>query len=123
TVSPDMPLRALEIMFEEYHHRGYPVVENGRLVGIVTLDDLEKVPVEDRKSAKVKDIASEKLVVTYPDESVHEALDKMFANKVGRLPVVDRENPSKIVGIVSKHDILKAFEIAAERSLSQEFLE
>jgi len=123
TVSPDMPLRALEIMFEEYHHRGYPVVENGRLVGIVTLDDLEKVPVEDRKSAKVKDIASEKLVVTYPDESVHEALDKMFANKVGRLPVVDREKPSKIVGIVSKHDILKAFEIAAERSLSQEFLE
>ncbi len=123
SVSPDMPLRALEMMFEEYHHRGYPVVKNGKLVGIVTLDDLKKVPAWDRGDARVEDVASRKLIVTYPDESVHEALDKMYENRVGRLPVVDRSDPSKIVGIISKHDILKAFEIAAERSASQEFIE
>lgn len=71
----------------------------------------------------MEDVASKKLIVTYPDESVHEALDKMYENKVGRLPVVDRSDPFKIVGIVSKHDILKAFEMAAERSVSREFIE
>ena len=47
----------------------------------------------------------------------------MYENRVGRLPVVDRSDPSKIIGIISKHDILKAFEMAAQRSASQEFIE
>jgi len=120
TVSPDMPVRALELMFEEHHHMGYPVVEDGRLVGIVTLSDVQKVKPWERGEARVADIASRDLVVAYPDESVHEALDKMVEKDVGRLPVVERSDPSRIIGIISKHDILRAFEIAAERSSSQE---
>ena len=91
--------------------------------GIATLDDLKKAPAWGRGDARVEDVASRKLIVTYPDESVHEALDKMYENRVGRLPVVDRSDPSKIVGMISKHDILKAFEIAAERSASRGFIE
>ena len=90
--------------------------------GIATLDDLKKVPAWDKGDARVEEVASRKLV-TYPDESVHEALDKMYENRVGRLPVVDGSDPSKIVGMISKHDILKAFEIAAERSASRGFIE
>ncbi len=116
TVSPDMPVRALELMFEEYHHTGYPVVKDGKLVGMVTLSDVQKVHPWERGEARVADIASRELVVTYPDESVHEALDKMVERDVGRLPVVERSDPSKIVGIISKHDILRAFEMAAEKS-------
>ena len=119
TVSPDMPVRALELMFEEHHHTGYPVVEDGKLVGIVTLSDVQKVQPWERGDTKVADIASRELVVAYPDESVHEALDKMVEKDVGRLPVVERGDPSRIIGIISKHDILRAFEIAAERLRSQ----
>jgi len=109
-------------MFEEYHHRGYPVVKNGKLVGIMTLDDLKKVPAWNRGDAGVEDVASRKLIVTRLDENVHEALYKIYENRVGRLLVVNRSDPSKIVGIISKHDILKAVEMAAERSASQEFI-
>ena len=119
TLSPDMPVLALETLFEEYHHTGYPVVEDGKLIGIVTISDVQKVPPEKRKDLKIRDIASRKLIVTYPDETVHQALDKMYVKDIGRLPVVDRSDPTKIIGIISKHDILKAFELAARKAIEE----
>jgi len=119
TLSPEMPVPALETLFEEYHHTGYPVVEDGKLVGIVTISDVQKVPPEKREKLKIRDIASRRLVVTYPDETVHQALDKMYVKDVGRLPVVDRRDPRKILGIISKHDILKAFELAERREAEE----
>ncbi len=115
TVPSDMPVAALEIMFEEYGHMGYPIVEKDKLVGIVTLSDVQKVPNEKRGETRVIEIASKNLVVAYPDETMREALDKMYKHNVGRLPVVDRNNPQRIVGIISKKDILRAFEIATGR--------
>ena len=119
TLSPEMPVPALETLFEEYHHTGYPVVEDGKLVGIVTISDVKKVPPEKREKLKIRDIASRRLVVAYPDETVHQALDKMYVRDVGRLPVVDRRDPRKILGIISKHDILKAFELAERREAEE----
>jgi len=119
TLSPEMPVPALETLFEEYHHTGYPVVEDGKLIGIVTISDVQKIPPEKRDKLKIRDIASRKLVVTYPDETVHQALDKMYVKDVGRLPVVDRRDPTKILGIISKHDILKAFELAEKREAEE----
>lgn len=62
----------------------------------------------------MEDIASRKLVIAYPVKALHEALDKICENRVRRLPAADRSYPSKIVEIISRHDVLKAFEIAAE---------
>ena len=45
------------------------------------------------------------------------ALDKMYENNVGRLPVVDREEPTCIVGIITRSDIVKAYEIVTSRTL------
>jgi CIC family chloride channel protein len=115
TVEPDMPIPALELLFEEQHHTGYPVVRDGRLVGIVTLHDLRKLPSDERHQARVSDIASKDLVVAYPNETVHSALDKMHARDIGSLPVVDRNNPSRTLGIISKRDLIRAHVIAAER--------
>ena len=58
TVRPEMPIPALELFFEEQHHTGYPVVKDGRLVGIVTLHDLRKLPHDERERTRVSDIAS-----------------------------------------------------------------
>lgn len=115
TVAPEMPVAALEMLFEEYHHTGYPVVKDGKLTGIVTLLDVQKLPHDVRRVTKVGKIASEDLTVTYPDETVHLALDKMYEKDIGRLVVVDRKNPKHILGIISKHDILQAEQIADQR--------
>ncbi|MHC1569836.1 MAG: CBS domain-containing protein [Candidatus Syntropharchaeales archaeon] len=46
-------------------------------------------------------------MVTYPDESLEAALRKLILNNIGRLPVVDRDDPSKILGILTKSDIIR----------------
>ncbi|MHA1582900.1 MAG: chloride channel protein [Candidatus Baldrarchaeia archaeon] len=115
TVSPDMSTSILELFFEEHHHTGYPVVKKGKLVGMVTISDLQKIPHNMRDKVKISEISSKDIVVAYPDETVHVALDKMYENNVGRLPVVDRKDPKRLLGIISKHDILRAYEIAAKR--------
>jgi CIC family chloride channel protein len=115
TVTPDMPIPALELLFEEQGHTGYPVVKDGRLAGVVTLHDFRRLPHDARDRARVGDIASKDLVTAYPDDTVHSALDRMHSKDIGRLIVVDRKNPTRILGIICRHDILRAHEIAAER--------
>ena len=51
---------------------------------------------------------SSKVVVTYPDETLHEAAAKMLRNNVGRLPVVDRKNSHLVVGYLGRPGIMAA---------------
>jgi CBS domain-containing protein len=52
---------------------------------------------------------SQKLTVTYPDELAEEAVAKMARLNVGRLPVVDRNNPQKFVGYLGRTGIAAAW--------------
>jgi H+/Cl- antiporter ClcA len=59
-------------------------------------------------AASVFDAATRDLVVAYPDESLSEAVAKMMAYDIGRLPVVARADPAKLLGVVSRHSLLAA---------------
>jgi chloride channel protein, CIC family len=48
------------------------------------------------------------VVVTYPDEVLHEASAKMLRHKIGRLPVVDREDPRRVLGYLGRNGIMEA---------------
>jgi CIC family chloride channel protein len=50
------------------------------------------------------------VLMTYPDESIGDALHKMAVRDVGRMPVVDRNNPKKLVGAVRRNDIARAYQ-------------
>ena len=108
TVSPDETLVEVMRKIETIGHLGYPVVEDGKLVGIITFEDVEKVPFEDRAIVKVKDVMSTKLIATYPDETLEVVLRKLIENDIGRLPVVDRNDKTKLLGIITRSDIMKA---------------
>lgn len=84
-----------------------PVVENGRLVGLVTDRDLVvRVLAEGRdpKTTKVGEIASRDLVTVSPDEDLDQALKLLAQRQVRRLPVVDGD---RLVGIVAQADIAR----------------
>ena len=84
-----------------------PVVDGGRLVGIVTDRDLVvRVLAEDRdpKSTNVGDVASSELVTVAPDTALDEALRKMASAQVRRLPVVEG---GRVVGIVAQADVAR----------------
>lgn len=84
-----------------------PVVEDGRLVGIVTDRDIVVKGVAkggDLSSTTVGDIASRDLVTISPDAEMSEALDLMAENQVRRLPVVEGD---RLVGIVAQADVAR----------------
>jgi CIC family chloride channel protein len=107
TVSPkDSVVKVMELI-EKMGHMGYPVVEDGKLVGIITFEDVEKIDAKD--NVKVEDVMTKRLVVTYPDENLRVALEKMVGDQIGRLPVVSRNDETKLLGILSKGDIIRAY--------------
>ncbi len=108
TVSPNETLVEIMKKIESADHLGYPVVENGKLIGIITFEDVEKVPFEERAKVKVKDVMPKRLIVTYPDETLEDVLRKLIENNIGRLPVVDRNDKTKLLGIITRSDVMKA---------------
>jgi CBS domain-containing protein len=84
-----------------------PIVDDGRLVGIVTDRDIVvRVVAEGRdpNATTVKEIASTELVTVSPGDDLDEALNLLAARQVRRLPVVEGE---RLVGIVAQADIAR----------------
>lgn len=117
TVQEDMPVSELGEAFAAAHVHGFPVLnKQGELVGIVALSDYERATGrKDFDNLKVRDIMNKDVVVVYPDESLWEALRKLGIRDVSRLPVVSRQNPKQLLGIVRRRDIIRAYNVAVAR--------
>lgn len=114
-VPPTMPLPQLLHRFEKTHHHGFPVTdEQGNLLGIVTLSDVEQAMLTpDFEQKTVADIAtSDGIAVGYPDEPISEALWRMGVRGIGRLPIVDRTNPRRLLGVLRRQNVIAAYERA-----------
>jgi len=86
-------------------HQGFPVLDaKQHLIGVITRRDfLGKPP-----STRVRDLITRGPSVVFADMSLREAADHMVRENVGRLPVVARESPRKLIGIVTRSDLLTA---------------
>jgi CIC family chloride channel protein len=81
----------------------------GGLAGIITRGDIVRGLRQDNADdILVAQAGSTDLVVTYTDEPLHQALSKMLRMDIGRLPVVDRATPSRIMGYLGRAAILSA---------------
>ena len=128
TVSPDLPLPLLSDLFKETHHHGFPVVENeDRLLGIVSITDLERSlasgPILEKQ---VKDVATpiNRLLIAYPDEPMWKAMKRMGIRDISRLPVVEKQGSDKLVWIIRRRDIVRAYNAAiVKRAQNQHKIE
>jgi len=95
---------------EIVRHQGMMIVNAaGDLEGIITRGDvLSALEADPQGTATVLQAGSTNLIVTYPDESLHEAASKMLRAKIGRLPVVERDNPRHAVGYLGRAGVLAA---------------
>jgi CBS domain-containing protein len=95
---------------EVSRHQGMFVLDaDGHLAGLITRGELMRALAKDPGgNTTVLDAASRNLVVTYPDESLHQAAAKMLRNNIGRLPVVDRNQPRQLLGYLGRSGILAA---------------
>ncbi|WP_226022504.1 site-2 protease family protein [Halomicrobium salinisoli] len=113
TVDPDDSVRGLiQTMFEE-RHTGYPVERNGRVVGLVTLDDARAVRDVERDAYTVGDVMTTELIAVAPDDDVMSALHQLEGNEVGRLIVLDEDDDGsdEFVGLLTRTDVMTALSI------------
>lgn len=108
TVPPTMPLSTVIGMMYSSKHLGFPVVERDTLVGMITLADVNGTSSIDRDAMQVRDIMTRDLITLPPEAPVIDALRIMSAQDFGRIPVVQ---DGKILGIVTRTDILKVAEL------------
>ena len=88
-------------------HQGFPVVDaGGRLIGVVTRRDV--VDPEVAESVLVRDVVRRPPVAVFDDSSLRDAADMMVQEGVGRVVVVARDSQWKVLGIISRSDLLAA---------------
>jgi H+/Cl- antiporter ClcA len=93
----------------ERRQRLYPVVgEDGRLKGVLAWSDV--LAARDGDEARSVLALAKLPVVAYPDETLRHAADRMLARDHGVLPVVARDDPERLVGLVTQFDLLRAHE-------------
>src|SRR5207302_950234 len=90
-----------------YAHQGFPVFDaGGHLAGVVTRRDL--LDPEQPGSRRVGDLVRRPAAVAYEDSTLREAADHMVREGVGRLPVVSRADPRRVIGMLTRSDLLSA---------------
>jgi chloride channel protein, CIC family len=110
TVRLDTSLEELATLFQTSHFQGFAVLdERSDLVGIVALSDLERSLTEDQAAGTVGDICTRRLITAYPDEALEDVIAKIGFRDVGRIPVVDRSNPRRLLGMAYRADIIGAY--------------
>jgi len=85
------------------------VDETGAMVGLVTRGDLFRAIDENADTRRtVLEAGSRHPIVAHPDETVHDALRRMLRHDVGRLPVVTRDRPARLVGYLGRAEVMEA---------------
>jgi acetoin utilization protein AcuB len=118
TVSPDQTIPDAHEIMAQHGVKRLPVMKNGKLVGVVSKEDIDKYSPSKATSlsmgeityllskTKIKQIMSKDPVTISPDALLEEAATMMRDNKVSFLPVIDRD---KLVGIITESDIFDSF--------------
>lgn len=111
TVLPTMPVGELITKLRKTGYHGFPIVDkDGNFCGIVTLSDVEAVIAKcSPEGLTVSDIGCTSVIVAYPDQYLHDVLVKLGAGDVGRIPVVDRDNPKRLLGVIQRQDLIRAY--------------
>jgi CIC family chloride channel protein len=93
-----------------YQHKRFPVVDPEGLIGVISGAEVKTIPREKWFQVKVSDVCDRHVITAYSETNVQDVLDLMYAKQIGRVSIVDRGRPRRIVGIISKTDIIKAIE-------------
>lgn len=116
-VTPDMTIE--EFITEyllQFRHEVYPVLSNGNILGLMSIQDAKQIPREQWKTTYVKDIMrpNEKIVMVRPDREAIEAFMKMSRYDVGQVLVVAE---GRLLGILTHSDIFQVVKTRTELNL------
>lgn len=110
TIKPNTSIEEAGALMYRYEHSGYPVVEEGELLGMITRRDLDKAIHHGLGHAPVKAYMSTEVITSNPLASLEEIQNLVIEHNIGRLPIIDS---GEIIGIISRTDIIRAMHESA----------
>jgi Zn-dependent protease/CBS domain-containing protein len=108
TVPSGMTVDELVDFMFRFKHMGYPVVEGNEVIGIVTFNDVQHIPKEERKNVLLSDIMTKEIINLKENDDAVKALKLMTMNNIGRIIIL---NEKKMTGIVSRTDLLRSVQL------------
>lgn len=109
-VSPHDTIEAVqEIMFAREVFALPVLDDDGDLVGIVSMSDISKVAGAERSRVQVATIYSKDVKFAFPDQTMHEVVERMRELHLANFPVVSRRDEKRVLGMVTKGDIMTAY--------------
>lgn len=109
-VSPLDSLEAVQEIMMARELFALPVLdEDGGLCGVVSMSDLMKVHREERENVRVAAVYTAGAKIAFPDQTVHEVMERMRDLRLANFPVVSRRNERLLLGLVAKADLVQAY--------------
>ncbi|MGQ4891628.1 MAG: chloride channel protein [Candidatus Njordarchaeia archaeon] len=109
SVTVDTPLSEVQELIRETHHDCYPVLDRGKLVGVISSDDILATPLHLLPKKTAKEIMRKNYKFIYDDDSILKVQKELVTCVMGKLLVVSRNNPRELRGIFTKTDLVKAY--------------
>jgi CIC family chloride channel protein len=112
TIQGDMPLAQLQDFVYRSKFNSFPVVDKtDRLIGMLSLSDCQECFTKEGDEAlTAKDVATFKVVTVTKEDSLFRALTRITQGDFSILPVVDKEHPKKLIGVISRRDIMSTYD-------------
>ncbi|MBI3129565.1 MAG: chloride channel protein [Candidatus Tectomicrobia bacterium] len=90
---------------------GYPVLdEKGKLAGMVSQYDFNQARAKQSLDVPLAAVATRNYILhAHPDQSLDSVMAKLGSRRISRLPVVSREDPTRLLGIITAEDVISAF--------------
>lgn len=118
TATPEMPLSKILEILRLNRISGLPVVEDEKLVGVLSLEDIVRALQKNELSAPTSEYMTRDVVTVANYESIVTAISTFTEKQLGRLPVIDENQ--KLVGMITKGDITRGILVALQKDYKEE---
>lgn len=117
TLSPDTSVAQAEEMMRRYGHEGFPVVSDGKLLGVLTRREIDKALQYEREDAPISNYMHKGEIAVAPSDPVEHLQEVMMEHDIGQVPVVEE---GEIIGIVTRTDLINLWSRRPRPSRAEE---
>lgn len=120
TVSDTTTVTEAELLMKCTKHRGFPVLDSfGSLKGIISHQDINSALNLGHGDKSVSEIMTTDLVLCFPDETLRNALEKLGEKNIGRIPVVERDDPEHLISLITRKGIISGYNVRLNKKIEK----
>jgi len=119
TLQPDMTVKEADAIMRRYGHEGFPVLDHGKLVGVLTRREMERALDHQLGNTPISMYMHKGDIHVRPDDSVNQVQEMMLEHDLGQIPVVEN---GQVLGIVTRTDLIKLWNAPAPTYRDQDLI-